>query len=185
MESGGTPSKKVPEYWTNGTIKWLGSSVCQNKKSVDEVTDYITEDGLKHSSAKIQKPDTTLIAMVGATIGKVGYLTFEAATNQNVASLRPLDESVLFAPYLYYASTTLYDRFLELGKNGFTMASLGFIRGLTLPIPPIEEQRKVAGTLDQFEKLCSDISEGLPAEMDARTKQYEYYRDRLLTFKES
>ena len=184
VESGGTPSKKVPEYWTNGTIKWLGSSVCQNKKSVDDVTDYITEDGLNHSSAKIQKPNTTLIAMVGATIGKVGYLNFEAATNQNVASLRPLNESLLYAPYLYYACTTLYERFLELGKNGFAMASLGFIRGLTLTIPPLDEQVKVTGILDQFERLCSDISEGLPAEIEARTKQYEYYRDKLMAFKE-
>ena len=184
VESGGTPSKKVPEYWTNGTIKWLGSSVCQNKKNVDDVTDYITEAGLNHSSAKIQQPNTTLIAMVGATIGKVGYLTFEATTNQNVASLRPLDERILYAPYLYYACTTLYERFLELGKNGFAMASLGFIRGLTLTIPPLDEQVKVAGILDKFEKLCSDLSEGLPAEIEARNKQYEYYRDKLLTLKE-
>ena len=162
----------------------MGSSVCQNKKNVEEVTDYITKDGLMHSSAKIQKPDTTLIAMVGATIGKVGYLTFEATTNQNVASLRSLDERILYAPYLYYACTTLYERFLELGKNGFAMASLGFIRGLTLTIPPLDEQVKVADILDKFEKLCSDLSEGLPAEIEARNKQYEYYRDKLLTFKE-
>jgi len=122
--------------------------------------------------------------MVGATIGKVGYLNFEAATNQNVASLRPLNESLLYAPYLYYACTTLYERFLELGKNGFAMASLGFIRGLTLTIPPLDEQVKVTGILDQFERLCSDISEGLPAEIEARTKQYEYYRDKLMAFKE-
>ena len=184
VESGGTPSKKAPECWENGTIKWLGSAVCQNKKSVDEITDYITMDGLNHSSAKIQKPNTTLIAMVGATIGTVGYLTFEAATNQNVASLRPLDESILYAPYLYFACTTLYEQFLELGKNGFAMASLGYIRGLTLTIPSLDEQVKTAVILDQFEKLCNDVSEGLPAEIETRNKQYEYYRDKLLTFKE-
>lgn len=185
IESGGTPSKKVFEYWNNGTIKWLGSSVCQNRKSVDEITDYITDEGMKHSSAKMQHANTTLIAMVGATIGKVAYLTFDATTNQNVASLYPLDENILCAPYLFYACTSLYDRFLELGKNGFAMASLGFIRGLYINLPSIEKQKEIAGILDKFEKLCSDISEGIPAEITARQKQYEYYRDKLLRFKEA
>ncbi len=185
IESGGTPSKKVSEYWNGGTIKWLGSSVCQNKKSVDEVTDYITEEGMKHSSAKMQHADTTLVAMVGATIGKVVYLTFDVTTNQNVASLYPLDDSILYAPYLYYACTTLYDKFLELGKNGFAMASLGFIRRLLLTLPNLERQKEIAAVLDKFEKICGDISDGIPAEIAARQKQYEYYRDQLLSFKEA
>ena len=122
--------------------------------------------------------------MVGATIGKVAYLTFDAATNQNVASLFPLDESVLYAPYLYYACTTLYDRFLDLGKNGFAMASLGFIRNLDITIPSIKRQRIIVDILDRFDTLCNDLSSGLPAEIEARQKQYEYYRDKLLSFKE-
>ena len=149
------------------------------------MTDYITESGMTHSSAKMQHPDTTLIAMVGATIGKVAYLTFDATTNQNVASLYPLDGNILFAPYLFYACTALYDRFLDLSKNGFAMASLGFIRGLNITLPSIERQKKIVGILDKFEKLCGDITEGLPAEIEARQKQYEYYRDMLLTFKEA
>ena len=184
IESGGTPSKKVSEYWNGGTIKWLASSVCQNKKCVEEVTDYITEEGMRHSSAKMQHADTTLIAMVGATIGKVAYLTFDATTNQNVASLYPLDEAILYAPYLFYACTSLYDKFVELGKNGFAMASLGFIRGLSIILPSLEKQKRIAEVLDKFEKLCDDIAEGIPEEIAARWKQYEYYRDKLLTFKE-
>lgn len=81
ISSGGTPSKKVSEYWENGTIKWLGSTVCKNEKYINEITDYITESGLKNSSAKLYKSGTTLMALVGATIGKVAYLDFEATTN--------------------------------------------------------------------------------------------------------
>ena len=184
IESGGTPSKKVSEYWSNGTIKWLGSSVCQNKKNVDEVTNYITEEGMKHSSAKMQYKDTTLIAMVGATIGKVAYLTFDATTNQNVAALYPLDKNILYAPYLFYACMSLYNRFKEVGKNGFTMANLSFIRNLSIVLPSMGKQREIAGMLDKFEKLCEDTSDGIPAEIIARQKQYEYYRDKLLTFNE-
>ena len=53
-----------------------------------------------------------------------------------------------------------------------------------IPVPPLEEQERIVSILDRFDKLCNDISEGLPAEIEARQKQYEYYRDKLLSFKE-
>lgn len=56
------------------------------------------------------------------------------------------------------------------------------IEDTLIPIPPIEEQERIVSILDRFDKLCNDISEGLPAEIEARRKQYEYYRDKLLTF---
>ena len=53
-----------------------------------------------------------------------------------------------------------------------------------IPVPPIEEQERIVAVLDRFDALCNDLSSGLPAEIEARKKQYEYYRDKLLTFKE-
>ena len=53
-----------------------------------------------------------------------------------------------------------------------------------IPVPPIEEQERIVAILERFDVLCNDISAGLPAEIEARKKQYEYYRDKLLTFKE-
>ena len=55
---------------------------------------------------------------------------------------------------------------------------------IMVPILPIEEQERIVDILDRFDALCNDISEGLPAEIEGRRKQYEYYRDKLLTFKE-
>ena len=55
---------------------------------------------------------------------------------------------------------------------------------LEIELPSIDEQKRIVSILDKFEKLCNDISQGLPAEIEARQKQYEYYRDKLLTFKE-
>ena len=53
-----------------------------------------------------------------------------------------------------------------------------------IPIPSLDEQQRIVDILDRFDSLCNDISIGLPAEIEARQKQYEYYRDKLLTFKE-
>ena len=53
-----------------------------------------------------------------------------------------------------------------------------------IPVPPLEEQNRIIGILDKFDKLVNDISEGLPAEIEARRKQYEYYRNKLLSFEE-
>ena len=55
---------------------------------------------------------------------------------------------------------------------------------IVIPIPSLEEQERIVKLLDHFDMLVNDISEGLPAEIEARQKQYEYYRDKLLTFKE-
>lgn len=55
---------------------------------------------------------------------------------------------------------------------------------LMVPVPSLEEQRLIVSILDRFDALCNDLTSGLPAEIEARRKQYEYYRDKLLTFKE-
>ena len=57
------------------------------------------------------------------------------------------------------------------------------LENMEIPVPPLEDQERIVSILDRFDKLCNDISEGLPAEIEARQKQYEYYRDKLLTFK--
>jgi len=184
VQSGGTPSKANHEYWDNGTIKWLGSTVCQNQKTVDEVTNYISELGLKNSSSKLMKKETTLIALVGATIGKVAFLPFEAAINQNIAGIYPIDTSRINPSYVFYACSMLYSDFIGLSQGKLAMANLSFVRGLKIPVPPLKEQERIVAILDRFDALCNDLTSGIPAEIEARQKQYEYYRDKLLSFKE-
>lgn len=184
VQAGGTPSKKEKQYWTDGTIKWLGSTVCQNQKTVDSVTDYITELGLEKSSARIMPKDSTLIALVGATIGKVAFLPFEAAINQNIAGVYPKHPDKVNPSYVYYACTMLYPEFIGISQGKLALANLSFVRGLKIPLPSIEVQEHTAAILDRFDAICNDLTSGLPAEITARQKQYEYYRNKLLTFKE-
>ncbi len=183
--SGGTPSKTKFEYWYGGKIKWLGSTVCQNKKTVSSVTNHITEEGLKNSSAKLLGKGTTLIALVGATIGKVAFLDFEATINQNIAGVYPLNDATLLPSYVYYACKKLYPIFIGLTNGKLAMANLSFVRELSIPLPPLAEQERIVSILDRFDALVNDITQGLPAEIEARRKQYEYYRNQLLTFKEA
>lgn len=82
-------------------------------------------------------------------------------------------------------SKTMYNR-MQKAASGGNIMDLPHKKfyNLEVPLPSIEEQQRIVDILDRFDKLCNDISEGLPAEIEARQKQYEYYRDKLLTFKE-
>jgi len=153
IKSGGTPSRKVDDYW-NGDIPWVGSTVCKDKK-VGEAKEYITELGLNKSAAKIFKINTTLIALVGATIGKTGLLTIESTTNQNIAGLNPIDEQTLHPIYLYYATQTLYSEFMRLGSGKFRMANLSFIRQLQIPFPPLSVQQEIVGQIEAEQELVN------------------------------
>ena len=90
------------------------------------------------------------------------------------------DESLVLNRYLYY----FYSLFPWRIADGGTIARLynDQIRHTEIPIPPLETQAKIVSILDRFDALCHDLTQGLPAEIAARKKQYEYYRDKLLTF---
>ena len=68
--------------------------------------------------------------------------------------------------------------------GGQPLITAGQLKELVLPIPSYNTQQRIVAILDRFDSLCNDITSGLPAEIEARQKQYEYYRDKLLTFKE-
>lgn len=154
IKSGGTPSTTDKTYYSNGKIPWLKSEVCKDR-IINEAHTFITEEGLRNSSAKILKINTTLIALVGATIGKTGFITFEAATNQNVAGLYPLDDTKLNSKYLFYTCQNLYSHFLTLGSGKFRMANLSFIKSLEIPVPPINRQNKIVSQIE-FEQCIID-----------------------------
>ena len=91
------------------------------------------------------------------------------------------DETIVLNSYLYYC----YQLKPWNVSSGGTIARLynDNIANAVISVPPISEQKRIVSILDRFDKLCNDISEGLPAEIKARRKQYEYYRDKLLSFK--
>ena len=153
VRSGGTPSRAEDSYW-NGHIPWVGSTVCKDGE-VTQAEEFITDAGLKNSAAKILPKDTTLIALVGATIGKTAILKFESTTNQNIAGIYPKSREVLEPVYLFHAAQQLYPEFLKLGEGKFRMANLSFVREQKIPLPPIETQRAIVAEIEAEQALVN------------------------------
>ncbi len=95
-----------------------------------------------------------------------------------------IDASVVEPKFVYYQLLTMRLGMMN-QAGGVPSLTQSFLNNLRISVPPLEVQREVVGILDQFSQLANDISIGLPAELAARRKQYEYYRDKLLTFKEA
>ena len=178
--SGGTPSKNKEEYWINGNIPWLKSEVCNNQ-SVKSANSFINELGLKNSNAKLLRENTTLMALVGATIFKTAFLEFKASINQNIAAIKSIEENKLKDKFIFYCLTNMYKE-LKSKMNSYGMLNLSILRNISIPIPPFSEQERIVAILDKFDALVNDLTSGLPAEIEARRKQYEYYRNKLLQF---
>ena len=152
LNAGGTPSKSKKEYWENGTISWIGSNLCQNVVLYENDGQYITNEGLNHSSARLFPVDTVLIALVGATIGKTALLKFETTTNQNVLGVRGIKENGYNPYFVYYYTQGLYPKFLSIGDGGFAMASKGFISALPIPVVDIKLQNDFEIFAQQVDK---------------------------------
>ena len=160
ISSGGTPSKANKIYWENGTISWIGSNMCNDEIITKNDGKFITEEGLKNSSAKIYKMNTVIVALVGATIGKTGLLKFETSTNQNIAALEI--KNMDYSPeFLFFLLQNLYYKFTELGGDTFKMANLNFIKNLPLISPPIELQNKFTERVEKIEKLKFEIEKSI------------------------
>lgn len=105
--AGGTPLKSRREFYDNGQIPWLLSGEV-SQRDIRSTKNYITEAGLKHSSAKVFPENTVLVAMYGATAGQVGILRIKAATNQAVCGIYPTDNIV---PEYVYPNIAKFSRY--------------------------------------------------------------------------
>ncbi|MBN8674787.1 MAG: N-6 DNA methylase [Chitinophagales bacterium] len=149
--SGGTPLKDKEEYFKNGTIPWLRSGeVAQGYISSSEL--FITEEGLKNSSAKIFPVNTVLVAMYGATAGQVGILKFEASTNQAVCGILPNEKAI--PEYLYLIVKSQKDYLISLSGGGAQPnISQKLIRELQIPLPPLSIQEEIVAEIEGWQKI--------------------------------
>ncbi|RVU43370.1 restriction endonuclease subunit S [Rubrivivax rivuli] len=146
ITSGGTPDRSEPSYW-GGDVPWVTTGEIQFN-TITETAEKITAAGLKNSSAKLFSPGTLLMAMYGQgkTRGQVAKLGIEAATNQACAAIH-LHDGCSPDFYFHFLSSQ-YTTIRELGNAG-TQQNLsgGILKAVTVPVPPLEEQRRIASIL--------------------------------------
>lgn len=149
--SGGTPSRKRKEYY-NGNIPWIKTGELNNGYIFNS-EEKITELGLKNSSAKLYPINTVIIAMYGATIGKVGILSIEATTNQACACAI-VYKNILFK-YVFHYLIYQKEAFINKSKGGAQPnLSQEIIKKHEIPLPPIKEQQRIVNIIESlFAKL--------------------------------
>lgn len=159
--SGGTPSRKIPEYY-NGDILWIKTGEL-NDDYIFETEEHITEEAISHSSAKLFPVNTVAIAMYGATIGKVGILGIAATTNQACAC--GVSNPSTNYKYLFYYARSQKDNFIKKGKGGAQPnISQEIIKSHEFPLPPLSEQQRI---VDRIESLFAKLDEAKQKAQDA------------------
>jgi len=170
VSSGGTPSRERPEFW-NGDIPWVRTTEVQNCKIYHHnIQEFISEEGLKNSSAKIFPKNTLLLAMIGQgkTRGQVALLMHEAATNQNCSAiiLNSNHCSVFYFNHLLSQYQNIRNYSNSAGQSNL---SGSLIKTFKVPVPPAPEQQKIAEILSTWDRAI-EATESLIQNSQAQKK---------------
>ena len=166
-QSGGTPSRSNKSYY-GGNIPWLKTGDL-NDGLITDIPENITEEAVANSSAKLNPVGSVLIAMYGATIGKLGILTFPATTNQACCACIQYD--AVIQDYLFYFLLSQRNEFIAKGGGGAQPnISKEIIVGTMVPIPPLAEQERIACEIKRWFALIEQIEQG-KADLQTAIKQ--------------
>ena len=180
ISSGGTPSTANKSFYENGNIPWLRTQEV-NFGEITETEIKITDEAVKQSSAKWISENCVIIAMYGATVGRVAINKIPLTTNQACANIQVNPEIANYR-YVFHYLMMKYEFIKSLGKGSQTNINIGIVKNLVIPIPPLTEQQRITNILDKFEQLTHSITDGLPRLIELNQKRYEYYREMLLSF---
>lgn len=185
LKAGATPKTSNPEFWENGTIPWMSSGEV-NQGKVTYTEKKITELGYNSSSTKMLPSETVVIALAGQgkTRGTVAITQIPLCTNQSLCGICAKDE--LNSMYLYHYLKSRYEDLRAISNGDGTRGGLNLkmIANYDIPLPPLEVQMKIVNILDKLDSINNDMYSSINNEIESRQKQYEFYRDKLLTFKE-
>ena len=179
----------TPKTYSKSGICFIRTEAIESDLINFDKVKYIDDDVHNGSLRRsILQANDILFTIAGATIGKcvvVPASALPANTNQALAIIR-LKENYEHK-YIFYLLKSKYMKdYIQKSIKGSAQPNLNLqqLNDFVIPVPPLEVQKCIVDILDRFNALCNDISSGLPAEIEMRQKQYEYYRDKLLTFKE-
>ncbi|MBN3905222.1 MAG: restriction endonuclease subunit S [Nostoc sp. NMS1] len=158
--SGGTPSRKNSKYY-DGEIPWVKTGDLPDGliKKIDE---KITHEGLANSSAKLFSSGSLIVAMYGATIGKLGILQEPAATNQACAVLLSQGITTALIPYLFYYLLNSREKLRMIGKGGAQPnISQTILKEYSYPLPPLNEQKRIVAKIEELNDRTQRAKEAL------------------------
>ena len=183
----GASPRPIKNFITNSPdgVNWIKiGDVAPGAKYITECAEKINEDGAKKS--RRVKPGDFILSN-SMSFGRPYILQIEGCIHDGWLAISDFDEYVS-SDYLYHILTSSYIQSVMRQKASFGGAvqnlNADIVRAIEIPVLSKEQQERVVTILDRFSLLCTDISSGIPAEIEARRQQYEYYRDKLLTFKE-
>lgn len=183
VSSGATPKAGAAAYYDGGTIPWLRTAEVTFGEIWDTDT-RITDRALKETGASWIPENCVIVAISGATAGRSAINKIPLTTNQHCCNLQ-IDESRADYQYVFYWVSAKYKELKALGRGARSDLNAQIVKDFPIPLPSLDTQRQIVDVLDKFDALANDLSIGLPAELAARRQQYEYYRDKLLTFEEA
>ena len=164
--AGSTPQRGNPKYYNNGTILWLKTGELNNDVVYDTV-EKITEKALQECSLRLNKIGDVLIAMYGATIGKIAIVGKEMTTNQACCGCSPYNG--LYNRYLFYYLMANKTTFIQQGEGGAQPnISRDKLIHFLMPLPPLNEQKRIAQRIEEIQPLIDKyrVAQEQAEEMD-------------------
>jgi type I restriction enzyme S subunit len=178
---------KTPKKVDNGIFLVTAKNIRQGYIDYEKSKEYIAAEDYEITMRRGKPKKGDVLITTEAPCGNVAQIDNEnIALAQRVIKYRPKVDSLdsTFLKYILLGSE-FQSKLLSASTGGTVKGIKGSkLHRLTVPLPPLSEQLRIVEILNRFDDLCNDISEDLPAEIKARQQQYEYYRDKLLTFKE-
>ena len=174
--TGATPNKGHLEYYESGTIPWLRTQDVKFNE-IYEINSFVTDEAVTKTGVKWIPENCVIVAISGATAGRCAINKIPTTTNQHCLNLEINAKKALYK-YVYYC---VYNAYLDMvskkqGVRGDLNSSI--ILETTIPLPSLREQQRIVSILDTFEASIQNLE----AQLKEREKQYEYYRNKLLTF---
>jgi len=183
VSSGSTPLAGKAEYYENGTIPWLRTQEVRFT-DIKDTAMRITETALAKTAVKWIPANCVIVAISGATAGRSAVNAIPMTTNQHCCNLEVDPEKASFR-FVFYWLLRQFEELKAMGQGVRSDINSSMVKGYKIPLPPLAEQELLVSELDAFYRLINDADGLLPLELAARRKQYEFYRDQLLTFNEA